>query len=260
MRTATGFRSLAYAVNPSRWASTGMLPPPQKGSSTGGGFPPVERRISARASLENCLVRSVLPQHEPLDDPEQAGPLVLDGLRRWETFGFGGGVIDKAREQDRPAGGKRPTGPLEMERARRANLMVFFMRRRDIGSPRAASATSINLRRKAVTTCHPSVRSRPVTIPSRRVPPAPLRLHLDRSTDGVASSNGWQVSGHRPSTADHPARVWPLARRTCGREEPASESTDRPIKSLPCRSMLPKGIIGPRTRARRQGMNDPGEL
>ena len=46
---ATGFRSLACATKPSRCASSGMLPPPAKGSSNGGGFPSVAMRISGRA-------------------------------------------------------------------------------------------------------------------------------------------------------------------------------------------------------------------
>ena len=37
-------------MSPRRWASSGIEPPPQNGSRTGGGLPPVERRISARAS------------------------------------------------------------------------------------------------------------------------------------------------------------------------------------------------------------------
>ena len=49
-RTATGFRSPASAVSPSRWASSGMAPPPAKGSRIGGGPSGKHRSISARAS------------------------------------------------------------------------------------------------------------------------------------------------------------------------------------------------------------------
>src|SRR5690606_13102815 len=45
----TGFRSLAWASRPRRWASRGMDPPPAKGSRRGGGLPPVLLRISSRA-------------------------------------------------------------------------------------------------------------------------------------------------------------------------------------------------------------------
>ena len=51
MSTGTGFKSLACASSPSRCASSGIEPPPQNGSYTGGGLPPVERIISARALL-----------------------------------------------------------------------------------------------------------------------------------------------------------------------------------------------------------------
>ncbi len=47
--TATGLRSLAWASRPSRCASRGMAPPPAKGSSSAGGLPPVDKRISASA-------------------------------------------------------------------------------------------------------------------------------------------------------------------------------------------------------------------
>ncbi len=50
MSTATGFRSLACASSPSRCASNGMEPPPQKGSITGGGLPFVALRISVCAA------------------------------------------------------------------------------------------------------------------------------------------------------------------------------------------------------------------
>src|SRR5260221_9563457 len=49
IRTATGFRSLACASKPRRCASSGIEPPPANGSNTGGGLPPVDFRISARA-------------------------------------------------------------------------------------------------------------------------------------------------------------------------------------------------------------------
>ena len=48
--TATGFKSPASAVSPSRWASSGMAPPPAKGSKIGGGPSGKHRSISARAS------------------------------------------------------------------------------------------------------------------------------------------------------------------------------------------------------------------
>ena len=48
--TATGFRSWAWASSPSRWASSGIAPPPAKGSSRAGGLLLVERRISALAA------------------------------------------------------------------------------------------------------------------------------------------------------------------------------------------------------------------
>ena len=47
--TATGFRSWAWASSPSRWASSGMAPPPAKGSNKAGGLPPVDFMISALA-------------------------------------------------------------------------------------------------------------------------------------------------------------------------------------------------------------------
>ncbi len=49
--TATGFRSLAWASNPRRCASSGIEPPPAKGSSRAGGLPPVDFMISALAWL-----------------------------------------------------------------------------------------------------------------------------------------------------------------------------------------------------------------
>ena len=49
MSTATGLRSLACASRPSRCASSGIEPPPQKGSSTGGSGPSVCFAIAARA-------------------------------------------------------------------------------------------------------------------------------------------------------------------------------------------------------------------
>ena len=42
MSTATGFKSLACASSPSRCASSGIEPPPQNGSYTGGGLPSVQ--------------------------------------------------------------------------------------------------------------------------------------------------------------------------------------------------------------------------
>src|SRR6266545_1280372 len=54
--TGTGFKSLACASSPSRCASSGIDPPPQNGSYTGGGFPSVDLRISARAA---CSTRSL---------------------------------------------------------------------------------------------------------------------------------------------------------------------------------------------------------
>ncbi len=49
MSTGTGFKSLPCASSPRRCASSGIDPPPQNGSYTGGGLPPVDLRISARA-------------------------------------------------------------------------------------------------------------------------------------------------------------------------------------------------------------------
>ncbi len=73
--TATGFRSLACASSPSRCASSGIEPPPQNGSSTGGGLPSVAFMISARACLQHGLVVRVLPLDQLLDDPEEPLPL-----------------------------------------------------------------------------------------------------------------------------------------------------------------------------------------
>ena len=77
MSTATGFRSLAWASSPSRCASSGIDPPPQNGSSTGGGLPPVDFRISVARPFQHLLVVRVLPLDQLLDDPEQPLPLSL---------------------------------------------------------------------------------------------------------------------------------------------------------------------------------------
>ena len=53
-QTATGFRSLPCASSPSRCASSGIDPPPQNGSSTGGGLPSHDFKISARAAASTC--------------------------------------------------------------------------------------------------------------------------------------------------------------------------------------------------------------
>ena len=51
MRTATGLRSLARTSSPSLWPSSGMEPPPQNGSSKGGGPSGHEAAISWRTAL-----------------------------------------------------------------------------------------------------------------------------------------------------------------------------------------------------------------
>jgi hypothetical protein len=82
--------------------------------------------------LEDHLVRCVLPQDQALDDPEEAGPLVLDCLRRREAVGIGGWVVDEAGEEHGSAGCKWPAGPPEVERARVAVADALLARRRDI--------------------------------------------------------------------------------------------------------------------------------
>ena len=47
--TATGFRSLAWALSPRRCSPSGIDPPPAKRSSKGGTLPPVAIWISSRA-------------------------------------------------------------------------------------------------------------------------------------------------------------------------------------------------------------------
>ena len=58
MSTATGFRSLACASRPSRWASSGIDPPPANGSRIGGGLPSQESQISLRAAASTSSLRS----------------------------------------------------------------------------------------------------------------------------------------------------------------------------------------------------------
>ena len=110
--TATGLRSEPWASSPRRWASRGIEPPPQNGSRTGGGFPPVERMISARARPENVLVVRVLPLDQLLDDVEEPVALLL----RLFLGQVVRGIVHQRGEEHRPAGRQRPPRPPQMQR------------------------------------------------------------------------------------------------------------------------------------------------
>ena len=108
MSTGTGFRSLPCASSPSRCASSGIDPPPQNGSSTGGGLPSVERMISARAAPSTVSLVRVLPLHQLLDDPEQALPLRVLRLLGRELLGqLDGSSTSEAKSTARQAASGR---------------------------------------------------------------------------------------------------------------------------------------------------------
>ena len=105
---------LHKAGNPSRCASSGIVPPTENGSSTFGNSPSHDASISARASS----LLGVLPNHQPLQDPEQPPPLYrLTRLRR-EPVRMSRRIIHERSPQHRPGSCQRPRCPPQLQRRR----------------------------------------------------------------------------------------------------------------------------------------------
>ena len=116
MRTATGLRSEACASKPSRWASSGIVPPPANGSRIGGGLPSVDFRISALASAKQALVADVLPDDEALDDARAAARARLAAASSvGNSSGSEDWVVDQLSEQHGPGRGERPARPPQVQ-------------------------------------------------------------------------------------------------------------------------------------------------
>ena len=83
---------------PSRWASSGIEPPPANGSRIGGGFPPQDLQISARASFSSASSWMFSHFDQALDDAVQSLPFRLLGFLGRELLGVRGRVIDQLGE------------------------------------------------------------------------------------------------------------------------------------------------------------------
>src|SRR5262249_47450136 len=78
--TGTGFRSDAYARSPSRCASSGIDPPPQNGSSTGGARPG-QKAVPTPRRPGRCASGGIPPASAERIEPRR-GVLAQEGVHR----------------------------------------------------------------------------------------------------------------------------------------------------------------------------------
>ena len=114
--TATGFRSPARAVRPSRCASSGIVPPPANGSRIGGGPAGKHRSISARAapSTSGSLEFSHFTSRSRI--PNSRSPLRLLLLLGERVVPRR--IVHQRSPEHRPSRRQRPPSPPQMQRRR----------------------------------------------------------------------------------------------------------------------------------------------
>ena len=113
--TATGFRSWAWASSPSRCASSGIAPPPAKGSSSVIFSSPQDLRLG---TVQDLRVVGVLPDHQLLQDFEQPLPLRVLLLLGGEALRMGGGIVHQRGPDHSPSRRQRPPRPPKVQRGR----------------------------------------------------------------------------------------------------------------------------------------------
>jgi hypothetical protein len=66
--------------------------------------------------VQNNLIVGVLPENQPLDDPEEPLPLRLLRLLGGKLFGTAGRIVNDGCKEHRSAGCQRPARPPEVQR------------------------------------------------------------------------------------------------------------------------------------------------